>query len=133
LQKRCYPKQCAELDLSDYVFPSFLPQELPAKDVLVPNCKTLMSIKKRTDDHQIDDMTVLFSEKFSCGTAGRQMLPLTLYKGCTVHKMQGTTVSTTVVNLGSKLFTPGQAYVALSRVRSLNRLRLNELDCGKSK
>jgi hypothetical protein len=72
-------------------------------------------------------MTVQFPTKFSCGT--RQMLPLILCWGCTVHKMQGTTVCTSVVNLmGAKLFAPGQAYVALSRVRSFNGLRLEEPD-----
>jgi hypothetical protein len=46
--------------------------------------------------------------------------------------MQGTTVCSAVVNLtGANLFAPGQAYVALSRVRSLNGLRLDEPDCGK--
>jgi hypothetical protein len=40
-------------------------------------------------------------------------------------------VCTAVVNLESKLFVPGQAFVALIRVRSLNELRLDELDCGK--
>jgi hypothetical protein len=84
-----------------------------------------------TGVHQIEAMTVQFPAKFSCGTAKRRMLPLILCWGCTVHKMQGTTVCTAVVNLGSKLFAPGQAYVALSRVRSLNGLRLDELDCGK--
>jgi hypothetical protein len=47
-----------------------------------------------------------------------------------VHKMQGTSVCSSQF-LGSKLFPPGQAYVALSRVKSLNGLHLDELDCGK--
>jgi hypothetical protein len=45
--------------------------------------------------------------------------------------MQGNTVCRAVVNLGLKLFALGQAYVALSRISSLNQLRLNKLDCGK--
>jgi hypothetical protein len=46
--------------------------------------------------------------------------------------MQGTTVCTAVVNLmGAKQFAPGQAYVALSRIKSLNGLCLEEPDCGK--
>jgi ATP-dependent exoDNAse (exonuclease V) alpha subunit len=78
-------------------------------------------------------MTVKFPAKFSCGTAEQQMLPLILCWGCTVHKMEGTiTVCTAVVNLmGAKLFALGQAYVALSRVRSLKGFCLGEPDCGK--
>jgi ATP-dependent exoDNAse (exonuclease V) alpha subunit len=76
--------------------------------------------QKITKNCQIDAMTVQFPAKFSYGTAERQMLPLILCWGCTVHKMQGTTVCTAVDNLmGAKLFAPVQAYVALSRVRSL--------------
>jgi hypothetical protein len=45
--------------------------------------------------------------------------------------MQGTTVCTAIVNLRLKLFALGQACVTLSRVRSLNGLRLSKLDCGK--
>jgi hypothetical protein len=33
--KRCYPNQCAKLNLSNCGFPSYLPQELLAKDVFV--------------------------------------------------------------------------------------------------
>jgi len=51
---------------------------------------------------------------------------------CTVHQMQGCTLDSAVVYLGSLLFQDGQAYVALSRVkssrvRSLDGLRIEEL------
>lgn len=59
------------------------------------------------------------------------MLPLILCWAVTVHKMQGSTVDRAVINFGSKVFAPGQAYVALSRVRSIDGVRLDELDCLK--
>lgn len=59
------------------------------------------------------------------------MLPIVLAWAATVHKMQGSTVDYAVIDLGSALFADGQAYVALSRVRSLEGLLILELDCSK--
>jgi ATP-dependent exoDNAse (exonuclease V) alpha subunit len=42
----------------------------------------------------------------------------------TIHKSQGTTLDSAVVDLGSGAFSPGQTYVALSRLTALEGLYL---------
>ncbi len=49
--------------------------------------------------------------------------PINLAWATTIHKAQGATVDNLMVDL-SRLWEPGQAYVALSRVRSSNGLRI---------
>lgn len=61
----------------------------------------------------------------------RRQLPLLVAHAVTAHKLQGCTVPTAVIYLGSKLFARGQAYVMLSRVRSLDDFLISELDLQK--
>ena len=61
--------------------------------------------------------------------ARRSQFPISLAWGCTIHKVQGKTLETVVVSMeGKSRFMPGQAYVALSRVREMNGLYLLGFD-----
>ena len=55
-------------------------------------------------------------------------IPLVYAWAITIHKCQGSTLDLCVVDLGRDVFEAGQAYVALSRVRSLDGLYITNFN-----
>ena len=58
----------------------------------------------------------------------RAQVPLRLAYAVTIHKAQGATLDSALVDIGSGVFEFGQAYVALSRVRNLDALYVYDFD-----
>ena len=66
-------------------------------------------------------------------TLQRTQLPLVPCWAATIHKVQGLSLDSAVIDLGPRMFEDGMAYVALSRVRSLDGVALLDLVADKIK
>ena len=60
-------------------------------------------------------------------TVTREQFPIMLCYGITIHKSQGLSLENAVMDIGNSIFEPGQAYVALSRVTTLEGVHLINL------
>ena len=60
-------------------------------------------------------------------------IPLKYAWALTIHKCQGMTLDLCIMDIGSNIFAPGQIYVALSRVKSLDGLYLLNFNHKKIK
>ena len=58
----------------------------------------------------------------------REQFPLILAYAVTIHKCQGLSLDCAIMDLSDKVFNSGMAYVALSRVRSLDGVHLVAFD-----
>lgn len=71
------------------------------------------------------------SDKFNCLIV--KQIPLILAWAITIHKSQGLSLDTAVLYIGDDIFEEGQIYVAISRVKCLEGLYLNEFNHTKIK
>ena len=68
----------------------------------------------------------------------RKQFPLVLAYAVTIHNSQGLSLDCAILDMSDNVFSPGMAYVALSRVRTLSGVHLIEFDqdsifvCSKS-
>jgi len=58
----------------------------------------------------------------------RKQFPICLSYGITIHKSQGLSLQSAIMDIGNSVFNCGQTYVALSRLTSLEGLHLINFD-----
>ena len=58
----------------------------------------------------------------------RKQFPVTVAYAVTIHKCQGLSLDCAIVDLSDNVFCAGMAYVAMSRVRTLEGLHLTAFD-----
>ena len=95
------------------------------KPITVPNITPIRVTVRFKGDKEVDispyDWKLEDNENVM-----RCQIPLILAYAITTHKCQGSTLDSAYIDIGSSIFEYGQAYVALSRVKSLDALYLHD-------
>jgi ATP-dependent DNA helicase PIF1 len=125
---------------------------VPKEIYLKPNAQVLLTVNKDAERGLVngsrgivvscdqsgvlvkfqEDTTLIgytdFTHEENCNIYIRSYIPLQLAWALTIHKAQGQSLEYAVLDIGKSIFCPGQAYVALSRMKSLEGTILSNLD-----
>lgn len=88
---------------------------------------TAIDVQFPKEKHRIEPVVSKF-EVLSKVYVYRKQFPLSLAYGITIHKSQGLSLTSCLIDIGNSTFTHGQSYVALSRVTSLEGLHIINFD-----
>jgi len=91
-----------------------------------PTCVTIQLVNGRSYD--LCYFSVNPDPFESRGLIDFKYLPLTLSWAMSIHKSQGATIDLLEVDLGDSIFTCGQAYVALSRAKNSDSVRITNFN-----
>jgi ATP-dependent exoDNAse (exonuclease V) alpha subunit len=86
---------------------------------------TWEKVRYELDEFFDEDINKVKEVLVAVPVAEFKQFPLRLAWGVTIHKSQGQTYDEVMIDMGAGAFAPGQTYVALSRVRSLQGLYLS--------
>ncbi len=95
-----------------------------AINVIFDDCTVGLEYQNPAIDNSIRIQEVTQEFLYAGHSVARTQFPLIPSWAITIHKGQGASVDAACLNLGSSVFQHGMAYVALSRVRTFNRLYL---------
>ena len=147
--KKCSPEEIDFLD-KELIIPSFIELKIGAQVMLLINLDVELGLvngargivsrceetvfskavwvlfENHTEPIKVEYEKCHLVEDYEGKVYLRTMLPLKLSWGLSFHKIQGSTLESAIVNCGRGIFTEGQAYVALSRVRNSDNLYLSE-------
>lgn len=102
-----------------------------SKGIIIDFQDNLPLVKFNNGQHRLIDFHIWKSENIP-GIAIKQ-IPLIYSWAITIHKSQGVSLDSAVIDAGNNVFECGQIYVALSRVKSLDGLYLTNFNPQKIK